>query len=115
MLRLPSLLALGALVLVLPLALWNFAPGAFPARAHDGLAALPLAVIATSQLLHQLTGRPGRRQLAQAIMLSTGFLLWAATQLWPEWPHALVLNDLAIGLFVTDLYLGITARPATMI
>jgi hypothetical protein len=111
--RLPSLLALCALVLVLPLVAWNVSPGAFPARAHDGLAALPLALISTSQLLHQLGRRPGRRQLAQAVMLSAGFLLWAATQLWPEWPHALVLNDVAIGLFVTDLYLGITARAAT--
>jgi hypothetical protein len=45
-------------------------------------------------------------------MLSSGFLLWSATQLWPDWRHALLLNDVAIGLFVTDLYLGITARAA---
>jgi len=44
-------------------------------------------------------------------MLLGGLL--AATQLWPQWPHALVLNDVAIGLFVTDLYLGVTARAAT--
>jgi hypothetical protein len=111
--RFPSLLALAALLLVVPLALWNLWPGAFPARAHDDLAALPLALIAAGQLLHQLGRRPGRRQLAQAILLSAGFLLWSATQLWPDWPHALLLNDLAIALFVTDLYLGVTARAAT--
>jgi hypothetical protein len=110
--RLPSLLALGALVLVVPLAIWNLSPNAFPARAHDSLAALPLALISAGQFLHQLGRRPSRRQLAQAALLSTGFLLWAATQLWPDWPHALLLNDVAIGLFVTDLYLGITARAA---
>jgi hypothetical protein len=112
MLRLPSLLALAALVLVVPLAVWNLWPGPFPARAHQGLAALPLALISAGQFLHRLGRRPGRRQLLHATFLSTGFLLWAATQLWPDWPRALVLNDVAIALFVTDLYLGITGeRP----
>src|SRR6185436_12057877 len=108
--RLPPLLALAALLLVAPLALWNLSPPSFPARAHDTLAALPLALIALSQLLHQISRRPGRRQLLQACLLSTGFLLWAATQLWPDYPHALVLNDVAIGLFVTDLFLGIAGE-----
>lgn len=111
--RLPPLLALAALVLVAPLVLWNLSPGWFPARAHDGLAAMPLALIAVSQILHQIARQPGRRQLVQAGLLSAGFLLWAATQLWPDWPHALVLNDVAIAFFVTDLFLGIAGdgRP----
>jgi hypothetical protein len=114
MVRFAPVLAGLALLLVLPLAVWNLVPHAFPSRAHDGLAAVPLALISTAQLLHQIARRPSRRQLLHAGLLSTGFLLWAATQLWPEWPRALVLNDVAIGLFVTDLYLGISAPvPAT--
>jgi hypothetical protein len=108
--RLAPLLAALALALVAPLLIWNLIPQRFPARAHEGLAALPLALIATSQFLHQLGRRPRRRQLLQAALLSTGFLLWAATQLWPDSPHALRLNDLAILLFVSDLFLGITSR-----
>lgn len=110
--RLPALLATAALLLLAPLLVWNFAPGHFAAHAHDHLAPLPLAFIAISHFLWQRGRRPGGRQLLQAAMLSTGFLLWAATQLWPDAPRALLWNDVAIGLFVVDLYLSI-ARPAT--
>jgi hypothetical protein len=110
--RLPALLAALAVLLLVPLVAWNLAPGRWPAHAHDHLAALPLALIAVSHLLWQLGRRPGRLQLVQALMLSTGFCLWAATQLWPDAPRALVLNDVAIVLFVVDLFLSI-GRPAT--
>jgi hypothetical protein len=105
--RLPSLLATAALVALGPLVAWNLAPGSFGPRAHDGLAALPLGLVALAQFLHQQGQRPGRLPLLQAAMLSTGFCLWAATQLWPGWPHALVLNDVAIVLFVVELFLAI--------
>jgi hypothetical protein len=101
-----------AVVLLLPLVAWNLAPGRFSAHAHDHLAALPLALIAASHLLWQLGRRPGRLQVVQAVMLSTGFALWAATQLWPDAPRSLLLNDVAIVLFVVDLYLAI-GRPTT--
>jgi hypothetical protein len=109
---LPAALATLALLLVAPLALWNLLPRIFPARAHDALGALPLALVAIGYLLHRLRARPSPRQTLQASLLAAGFGLWSATQLWPDWPHALVLNDLAIGLFVSELFLTITARPA---
>jgi hypothetical protein len=109
--RLPALLATAALLLLIPLVAWNLAPARFAARAHDHLAPLPLAFISIAQFLGQLGQRPGRRQVLQAAMLSTGFLLWAATQLWPDAPRALVWNDVAIGLFVVDLYLSVARAP----
>jgi hypothetical protein len=111
--RLPAALATLALVLLVPLVAWNLFPGAFPARAHDGVAALPLALIAVTYLLHQRARGAAWKQLAQACLLATGFLLWAATQLWPDFPHALRLNDVAIVLFVSELYLSIARRPAS--
>jgi hypothetical protein len=107
--RAPAFLAATALVLLVPLLVWNLAPGVFPQRAHQTLAALPLALIALGSLLHQLTRRPGRRQLLQALLLSTGFCLWSANMVLPE---ALLLNDIAIVLFVLDLFLGITGACA---
>jgi hypothetical protein len=109
---LPAALAALALLLVVPLALWNLVPARFPAGAHDALGALPLALVAVGYLWHRLSARPSRRQAIQAAMLAAGFGLWSATQVWPQWRYALVLNDLAIGLFVSELFLTITARPA---
>jgi hypothetical protein len=109
---LPASLATLALILVAPLALWNLTPHVFPERAHDALGALPLALVAAGYLWHRLSARPSKRQVIQTAMLSSGFLLWSATQLWPDSPHALRLNDLAILLFVSDLFLTITSPPA---
>jgi hypothetical protein len=110
--RLPAVFAVAAVLLLAPLVAWNLAPARFSAHAHDRLAALPLALISVSHLLWQVGRRAGRLQLVQALMLSTGFLLWSATQLWPDAPRALLWNDVAIVLFVVDLWLAI-ARPAT--
>jgi hypothetical protein len=100
--RLPALLAGAALLLVLPLVAWNLRPQLFTAGAHERLAPLPLAVIALASLIHQLRRRPRGRRLLSALLLSAGFSLWAANMLLPQ---ALLLNDLAIVVFVTDLFL----------
>ena len=111
----PVALAALALLLVAPLALWNLAPALFPARAHDALGALPLGLVAVGYLWHRLSARPSTAEVLQTAMLASGFLLWSATQLWPDSPHALRFNDLAILLFVGDLFLTIARRPATRV
>lgn len=110
--RLPPALATLALALVAPLVLLNLAPDLFPARAHDTIAALPLALIALTYLLHHRARGATAAEMAQAALLATGFMLWSATQLWPEFRQALLLNDIAIVLFVSELYLVIARRPA---
>jgi hypothetical protein len=108
-------LSLGALTLASAglLVAWNVAPGRFPARAHDLLGALPLAIVAFAALAHQSARRPGWRDVLKTILLAAAFLFWAANQLWPDAPRALLYNDVAIVLFVLDVFLVIVGWPAT--
>lgn len=48
----------------------------------------------------------------KAVLLSVAFLFWAANQLWPDTPQATLFNDLAIALFVLDVFLTIIGWPA---
>ena len=48
----------------------------------------------------------------KAITLAVAFLFWSANQFWPDLPQATVFNDIAIGLFVLDLFLVIVGWPA---
>jgi hypothetical protein len=98
---------------VLVLFLWDALPGRFPTRAHDVLGALPLALIAVTYLIYQSIRRPGPAELLKAVLLAIAFLLWAANQFWPEASRAILYNDLAIGLFVLDVFLVIVGWPAT--
>ena len=101
------------LVSVLMLIAWDAYPRAFPARAHDLLGALPLALIAVTYLLYQAVRRPGPAEFLKAILLAAAFLLWAANQFWPKAPVATLFNDLAIALFVLDVFLVVAGWPAT--
>ena len=102
-----TLIAVGALLT------WDALPGYFPARAHDYLAAFPLATIALAYLVYQTAHRPPFRELVKAIMLATAFLFWAANQLWPEIPQSTAFNDIAVALFVLDVFLVMIGWPAT--
>ena len=108
---LPVILCVVTLISVGVLLVWDLAPGLFPAKAHDLLAALPLAMIACVCLLYEAVRRPSRSELVKAILLACAFLFWAANQLWPTLPHATLFNDLAIALFVFDVFLAMTSRP----
>jgi hypothetical protein len=88
-------------------------PGLFPARAHDLLAALPLALIAAAYLVYQSIRRPAFTELVKAILLAVAFLLWAANQYWPDLPRATLFNDMAIVLFVFDVFLVIVGWPSS--
>jgi hypothetical protein len=102
------------LVSVAVLLLSDALPGLFPPRAHDYLAAFPLAMIAFTCLLYEAIRRPGRSEVVKAILLALAFLFWSANQLWPTFRQATLFNDIAIGLFVFDVFLAMTTRPVTL-
>ena len=106
-------MALGgiAVLSLVVLVVWDVGPSHFPARAHDVLGAFPLAAIAIAYLAHQAALRPGHKDLAKAILLAVAFLFWAVNQLWPDSPHATLFNDLAIALFVLDVFLTMIGWP----
>jgi len=111
---LPVILCVVTLISVGVLLVWDLVPGLFPAKAHDFLAALPLAMIACVCFLYEAVRRPSRSELVKAILLACAFLFWAANQLWPSLAHATLFNDLAIALFVFDVFLAMTSRPDPM-
>jgi hypothetical protein len=95
------------------LLVWDAAPRLFPARAHDFLGAFPLAMIAIAYLVYQAAHRPARMEFVKAILLAVAFLFWAANQLWPDLREATLFNDIAIALFVLDVFLVIVGWPAS--
>jgi hypothetical protein len=109
----PRVIGLLTLASVGVLLTWDAFPALFPAQAHDVLGALPLVAIAIAYLVQQTVYRPGRRELFKATLLVIAFLLWAMNQLWPNIPRATLLNDLAVALFVFDLFLVIIGWPSS--
>jgi hypothetical protein len=105
-------IALVTVLTLLPLLAWDASPQAFPARAHDALAAIPLALIAVACLAHPIFRRAHRLEVAKACLLAAAFLFWAANQWWPEPPRSTLFNDLAVALFVIDVFLAIFGWPA---
>jgi hypothetical protein len=94
------------------LLIWDAFPERFPLNAHDFLGAFPLAMIALAYLIYQCAKRPPFREWAKAVLLAAAFLFWAANQLWPNLRQAVLFNDIAIGLFVFDVFLVTTRPPA---
>jgi hypothetical protein len=109
----PLVVGMLTLISVGALLLRDVAPQAFPTRAHDVLAAFPLAMIAIAYLLYQNARRPVAKEFVKAIMLAAAFLFWAANQFWPDSRHATLFNDIAIALFVLDVFLVIIGWPRT--
>ncbi len=112
--RVPAFV-LGAITLsgVVALLVWDAFPRLFPVRSHDFLAAFSLATIAFAYLVYQIAHRPSRMEFAKAILLAFAFLFWAANQFWPDLPQATLFNDVAIALFVLDVFLVIAGWPRT--
>jgi hypothetical protein len=86
-------------------------PSLLPGKGHDILAAISLAMIAFSYLIYQAAHRPAWREFAKAVMLALAFFFWAANQVWPDPHQAVILNDLAIALFVLDVFLVMVGWP----
>ena len=80
-------------------------PAWFPAHAHDLLGAFPLAMIALAYLFYQGVHRPSPMEMLKAILLAVAFLFWAANQVWRNPYQAMIFNDIAIALFVLDVFL----------
>lgn len=95
------------------LLVWDAAPGWFPARSHDYLGAFALTMIGVAYLVYQAAHRPPVKELIKAVMLVVAFLFWAANQLWPDSPRAVLYNDVAIALFVLDVFLVIVGWPGS--
>jgi hypothetical protein len=109
---LPFILGLVTLASVLVLLVWDAFPSLFSANAHNLLAAFPLVMIAFAYLAHQRAQRVLRMELLKAVILAVAFLFWAANQLWPDLPQATLFNDIAIALFILDVFLVIIGWPA---
>lgn len=92
---------------------WDVFPRLFPAGTHAILAAFSLAMIALAYLVYQIALRPAAFEFLKAIMLAVAFLFWAANQFWPDSPRATLFNDIAIALFVLDMFLVIVGWPRT--
>jgi hypothetical protein len=110
---LPVILGVVSLVSVGVLLAWDGAPKLFPPRAHDVLGALPLAMIAIAYLAYQAAHRPAPLEVVKAALLAIAFLFWAANQLWPDIPQSVLFNDIAIALFVLDVFLVMTGWPGS--
>jgi hypothetical protein len=110
---LPVVLGLTSLASVVLLLVWDAVPKEFPLRAHDVLGAFPLAVIALAYLAYQAAHRPAPLEVLKAVLLAIAFLFWAANQLWPYIPQAMLFNDIAIALFVLDVFLVMIGWPGS--
>jgi hypothetical protein len=99
---------------VVVLLVWDAFPSVFPAGSHDVLGAVSLALIAVAYLVYQLERQPAAAELFKAIMLAAAFLFWSANQLWPNSPRATLFNDIAIALFVLDVFLVIIGWPSAL-
>ena len=108
----PVILGGASLLSVVALLAWDLTPRSFPDRAHEVLGAMPLALIAIAYLVYQSARRPRLGELAKAVLLAVAFLFWAANQLLPDSPQATLFNDIAIALFVLDVFLVLVGWPA---
>jgi hypothetical protein len=111
---LPMVLGVVTLAAVALLFVQDAASRLFPAGSHAILASFSLAVIACAYLMFQFMRHDtaiGPGGITRAVLLAAAFLFWAANQLWPRLPQAPLINDVAIGLFVLDVFLGIAGWP----
>ena len=87
-------------------------PTLLPSSTHGFVEAVPLALIAFAYLLYQVMHRPSLREWIKAILLAAAFLFWSANQFWPNPHQATIFNDIAISLFVLDVFLVMIGWPA---
>jgi hypothetical protein len=110
LLVIPGVISLAGVAILF---VWDALPNLFPAKAHNVLGAFPLATIAIAYLVYQSVLRPARLEFLKAVLLAIAFLFWATNQLLPDLPQATLYNDIAIGLFVFDVFLVMIGWPAT--
>lgn len=108
---LPLALGVITLISIVLLFAWDADAKLFSIKAHAALEAFSLAGIAVAYLLYQSALRPQPAEWIKTIMLVAAILFWAANQVWPDPKQALALNDVAIALFVLDVFLVIAGWP----
>ena len=111
---LPVILGVVTIADVGVLLVWDAFPRLLPSGSHGFLAAFSLGMIAFAYLIYQFAHRPAPMEFAKAIMLAAAFLFWAANQLLPNLQQAMLFNDIAIALFVLDVFLVMVGWPATL-
>jgi hypothetical protein len=107
----PVILGSAALAAVVALFAWDFSAKLFPPRRHDLLSGFSLATIAFAYLIYEAAHRPSILDMVKAILLALAFLFWAANQIWPALPQVLLFNDIAVGMFVLDVFLVMAGWP----
>ena len=110
---LPVALGVITLVIVGMLFVWDVHSTLFSATGHALLEAFSLALIAVAYLVYQSAHRPPLKEWIKAIMLAVAFLVWAVNQVWPNPRQAMIFNDVAIALFVLDVFLVMIGWPVT--
>lgn len=109
--RISMILGLVTLADVVLLLVLDAEPKLFPRASHPAIAAWALAMIAVAYLMSRWAKRPGRVEALKATLLAAAFLFWAANQYWSNLPEAGLFNDIAIGLFVLDVFFVISGWP----
>ena len=109
----PVILGIITLASVALLLVLDARPTLLPASAHVFLGAFSLAMIAFAYLVYQTAHRPPFKEWIKAILLAIAFLFWSANQFWTDPRWAMIFNDLAIALFVLDVFLVMIGWPAT--
>jgi hypothetical protein len=108
----PVFLGVPALVSATMLLVMDAYPPLLPADARDLLGALPLVFIAVADLAYEFIRRPGKAELFKATLLALAFLFWAGNQFWSESKWAAPMNDIAIALFVLDVFFVMVGWPS---
>ena len=109
----PVVLGVITLIGVAVLLVWDAYPALFPAHAHDLLGAFPLAMIAFAYIVYQSAHRPSSMEWLKAFILAVAFLFWSVNQFWRVPHQAIVFNDIALALFVLDVFLVMIGWPAS--
>jgi len=104
---LPLVMGSIAMLSLVPLLAWDAAPARFPSHSHDVFGAGPLFAIAVSYFAQQLLQRPPLLGWMRAVIVVAAFVAWAANQYLPEHGLATLWNDIAIALFVVDIFISI--------
>jgi hypothetical protein len=108
----PLLLGAFALASAAALFLQDADPRLFSARLHEGIAAFSLAMIAVAYLVYQIVRRTVGLELAKSILLAAAFLSWSANQVCRNPREAALFNDIAIALFILDVFLVMAGLPS---
>jgi hypothetical protein len=110
----PVLVGLVALASAAVLLICDAAPGLFPVGMHDAIGAFSLAMIAVAYLAYQMVRRAAGAEWAKSALLAAAFLFWAANQVWRNPRMAVLFNDIAIALFVFDVFLVLIGWPSAL-